>query len=242
MDDWFSRIKTSCELSTGALRDLDDVGFVVIPGPFESGELPRISAAYESVVSSAVPDDIRIGSSTTRVNGFVDRELGFDALYTHKALLEASSHIIGKPFKLSSMHARTLRPNSSAQGLHVDFKQDEDRFPLAGFIFMVDEFTEDNGATGFVPGSHKWSAAPNDHSLADHENKIQIARGLPGSLIVFNGSVWHGHMANLINAPRRSVQGAYIPREERSGTDFKSRMHSEALSQITPLAKYLLDI
>jgi ectoine hydroxylase-related dioxygenase (phytanoyl-CoA dioxygenase family) len=242
MDDWFSKIKTSCELSTNALTSLEDVGFVVIPGPFEIGELSRISAAYDSVVSSAAPDDIRIGSSTTRVNGLVDRNSGFDALYTHKALLAASDHIIGGPFKLSSMHARTLRPNSSAQGLHIDFKQGEDRFPLAGFIFMVDEFAEVNGATGFVPGSHKWSVAPNDHALADHKNNIQIARGLPGSLIVFNGSVWHGHMANLTNAPRRSIQGAYIPRDARSGTDFKSRLHSKTLSQISPLAKYLLAI
>jgi ectoine hydroxylase-related dioxygenase (phytanoyl-CoA dioxygenase family) len=244
MDDWFSRIRAGCELSANALRDLEDVGFVVIPGPFESGEMPRISAVYDSAVSAALPDDIRIGSSTTRVNGFVDRELGF-ALYTHKALLAASSHIIGEPFKLSSMHLRTLRPNSSAQGLHVDFKPGEDRFPLAGFIFMVDEFTNDNGATGFVPGSHKWSAAPNDlavDALADNENKIQMARGLPGSLIVFNGSVWHGHTTNLTNAPRRSIQGAFIPRDERSGTDFKSRPHSKRLSQITPLAKYLLAI
>jgi hypothetical protein len=242
MDDRFSRIKTSCELSTNALRRLEDVGFVVMPGPFEFGELSRISGAYDSVVSSALPNDIRVGSSTTRVNGFVDRNSGFDALYTHKALLAASNHIIGRPFKLSSMHARTLHPHSSAQGLHVDFKQGDDRFPLAGFIFMVDEFRDDNGATGFVPGSHKWSVAPNDNALADHENKIQIARGLPGSLIVFNGSVWHGHMSNLTNAPRRSIQGAYIPRDARSGTNFKSRLHSKALAQITLLAKYLLAI
>ena len=33
IDDWFSVIAAGCELSTGALQDLREVGFVVIPGP-----------------------------------------------------------------------------------------------------------------------------------------------------------------------------------------------------------------
>jgi hypothetical protein len=232
-------------LSKNALRDLDENGFVVIPGPFESGEMPRVSEAYDSVVSSASPDDIRIGSSTTRVNAFVDPEQGLSALYTHPPLLEAAGHIIGGPFKLSSMLARTLHPNSSAQRLHVDFKKDEERFPLAGFIFMVDEFCADNGATGFLPGSHRWQTTPNDltdEALANHDHKIQIARGKAGSLIVFNGSVWHGYTANSTSTARRSIQGAFIPRDARPATDFKARVDHKALRQNTLIAKYLLGL
>jgi|SRR5215213_1655272 len=245
MDDWFSLIRTGCELSADALKDLQDVGFVVIPGPVESGDLPQIAAAYDSVVATALSNDKKIGSSTTRVTDFVNRGPDFDALYTHQPLLEASRHVIGKPFKLSSMHARTLHPKSQAQELHIDFKPNEERFPLVGFIFMVDEFRDDNGATGFVPGSHKWTIAPDEltnEALADYENQIQTAGGQAGSVIVFNGSVWHGHTANLTDTPRRSIQGAYIPRDAQSAIDFKSRMRSETLARISPLAKYLLAI
>jgi ectoine hydroxylase-related dioxygenase (phytanoyl-CoA dioxygenase family) len=245
MNDWFGLIKTGCELSTDALKELVDVGFVVIPGPFETSDLPQLAATYDYIVESVVSDDKRIGSSTNRVNDFVNRGPDFDALYIHAPLLEASRHVIGKPFKLSSMHARTLRPNSQAQGLHVDFKPNEKRFPLVGFIFMIDEFSDENGATGFVPGSHKWSKTPNEltnDALANYENQIQKARGRAGSLIVFNGSVWHGHTTNSTNAPRRSIQGAYIPRDAQSGVDFKSRMSLETLTRISPLAKYLLAI
>jgi len=243
MDEWFGRINTECGLSTNALGRLQEDGFVVIPGPFESGELARVSATYDDVVLSALSDDIHIGSSTTRVNGFADPERGFAGLYTHQLLLEASSTIVGKPFKLSSMHARTLHPNSQKQRLHIDFKPNEDRFPLAGFIFMVDEFDEDNGATRFVPGSHKWPITPDeitDDSFTDHESKTETARGPAGSLIVFDGSVWHGHRANLTNEPRRSIQGAFVPRDAQSGFDFKSSFHPNSFSRITPLAKYLL--
>lgn len=245
MDNWFSLIKTSGELSADALKDLQDVGFVVIPGPFEACDLPRIAAIYDSALTSAPFEDIKIGSTTTRVNDFINRAPDFAALYTHQPLLEACSHVIGQPFKLSSMHARTLHPNAPAQGLHIDFKPNEERFPLASFILMIDEFCEDNGATGFVPRSHKWSAAPSELTngeLTDYENQIQTACGKAGSIIVFNGSVWHGHTANLTNLPRRSVQGAFIPRDVQSALNFKSQMRSETLLRISPLAKYLLEI
>lgn len=245
MRDWFSVISESCELSANIVEGLHDIGFVVIPGPVAPGDLPQLTAAYDSAVASASSDDIKIASSTTRVNDFVNRRPEFDALYIHQPLLEASCHVIGQPFKLSAMHARTLRPNSQAQRLHVDFKPNEERFPLVSFIFMVDEFRSDNGATRFVPGSHKWSAVPNELTndpLLDYENQIQAACGQAGSMIIFNGSVWHGHAANTTGAPRRSIQGAYIPRNAQAGTDFSGRMRSETLARISPLANYLLAI
>jgi ectoine hydroxylase-related dioxygenase (phytanoyl-CoA dioxygenase family) len=110
---------------------------------------------------------------------------------------------------------------------------------------MVDEFRRDNGATRFVPGSHKWSQIPNEltnERLADYENQARTACAQAGSLIIFNGSVWHGYSANKTDMPRRSLQGAFIPRDEQSGTDFRSRMRVETLARISPLAKYLLDI
>jgi len=222
MDNCFGRMRTGGKLSPKLQED----GFIIIPGPFRSGELPRISATYDAAVSFALPEDIHVGGSTTRVNGFADPKHNLEALYTHQPLLEAASNIIGEPFKLSSMHARTLHPHSQKQRLHIDFKPDEDRFPLAGFVFMVDEFRDDNGATRFAPGSHRWSLAPDeltDDTLEDHESKSQPALGQAGSLIVFSGSTWHGHAANLTNEPRRSIQGAFIPRNGHSGFDFRSR-------------------
>jgi hypothetical protein len=33
MDHWFSVIASGCELAANTVKELDDVGFVVIPGP-----------------------------------------------------------------------------------------------------------------------------------------------------------------------------------------------------------------
>src|ERR1044071_1955664 len=147
MDDWFSRIASNSELTKDAAQELHEIGFVIVTGPVAPANLAQLAAAYDTAMSCAHPSDLSIGSTTTRVHDFVNRGPEFDGLYVYQPVLEACCRIIGQPFKLSTMLARTLRPCSQAQGLHVDFKRDTDGWPMVGFIFMVDEFRPDNGAT-----------------------------------------------------------------------------------------------
>jgi ectoine hydroxylase-related dioxygenase (phytanoyl-CoA dioxygenase family) len=244
MEDWFSVIASGCELTASAAHDLHEVGFVVIPGPIPLAGLAQLAQAYDSAVASADSADLGNGSSTTRVHDFVNRGPEFDGLYVYQPVLEACCRIISQPFRLSSLLARTLRPHTKPQALHVDFKGDADGWTMVGFIFMVDEFRSDNGATRFVPGSHKWSKVPSDlmsDPVLDYEGQIQACRPA-GSMIVYNGSVWHGHTANLTDKPRRSIQGAYIRREAPSGINLPARMRSDTLARISPLAKYVLAV
>lgn len=106
---------------------------------------------------------------------------------------------------------------------------------MTGFIFMIDDFTPHNGATCFLPGSQGMDTPPALSSLVP-------ACGRSGSVIVFNGSVWHGHGPNRTDTARRSIQGAYIRRTETSGESLASRMRPETLDRIGPVAKYLLTV
>ena len=241
--DWFSEIRAGRELSVGAVQNLREFGFVVIPGPVAPAGVAQLAAAYDAAMASANPADTSIGSPTTRVHGFVERGPQFDALYLHQPVLEAGCHTIGRPFKLSSLLGRTLRPRTQGQALHVDFRRDMDGWPMLGFIFMVDEFRNDNGATRFVPGSHEWSTIPSDppsDPVATRDAQV-VACGPADSVIVYNGSVWHGHTANSSEQPRRSIQGAYVRREASSGGNLPPRVRPATLARLSPLARYLLD-
>jgi len=221
---------------------VDEAGFIVVPGPVPAENLVQLSAAYDAAISSADPNDVKIASSTTRVSDFVNRGPEFDRLYVHPPVLQACCRIINQPFRLSTMHARTLRTGLPAQNLHIDFARDSDGWTMAGFIFMVDEFRSDNGATRCLPGSHLWSAIPPNllsDLKADYPGQV-LACGPAGAMIVFNGSVWHGHTMNRSGEPRRSLQGAYIRRDAQSGANLPARMLPETLARIGPLAKYLL--
>lgn len=230
------------ELPMAAASELQERGFVVIPGPVPPDRMERLAGAYDAAMASAIGDDIRVGSSTTRVNDFVNRGAEFDELYVFPPVLEACVRVIGRPFKLSSLLARTLRPHEPAQHLHVDVRRDSADCPLLGFILMVDEFRPDNGATRFIPGTHHRAEVPEDVMLdrrADHDEQV-LACGDAGSLIVFNGSTWHGHVAHTSNRPRRSIQGFFIPRDGRAGTNFAARMSPETRARLSPLAHDVL--
>ena len=160
--DCSSLIKDMVELIAGACQELDESGFTIVPGPVPTGGLALLAAAYDAAVDNAAPESVKVGSSTTRISDFVNRGPEFDGLYLHPPLLHACCRMIKESFRLSTMHARTLRPGLPAQDIHVDFGRDLRGWTMVGFIFMVDEFRIDNGATRFVPGSHLWSEVPSD--------------------------------------------------------------------------------
>ncbi|MFL6211005.1 MAG: phytanoyl-CoA dioxygenase family protein [Pyrinomonadaceae bacterium] len=242
MNDWFKEIGSGNELAASAVEELLSSGFVIISGPVASERLTQFAQAYDLAVASAAPADVSVGSENTRVHDLVNRGAAFDELYVYRPVLEACCRVISRPFKLSSLLARTVRPRSQAQSLHVDFRADADGWPLVGFIIMVDDFRIDNGATRFVPGSHKWPTIPSDvmtDLTSDHEHQV-VACGAAGSVIIYNGSVWHGHMANRSDVPRRSVQGAFIRRAAKSAIDQAARILPQTRARISPLAEYLL--
>jgi ectoine hydroxylase-related dioxygenase (phytanoyl-CoA dioxygenase family) len=115
---------------------------------------------------------------------------------------------------------------------------------MVGFIFMVDPFRPENGATRFVPGSHRRPVVPGGAGpdlKAGDEDEVP-AYGPAGSVIAYNGSVWHGHGANRSAGPRRSIQGAYLRRDAEPVVDPAGRMSPETYSRLGRVAKYLLGL
>lgn len=244
MQNWFSSSTSRSELAKDYACELRERGFVVIRDSVSSPRMEQLAIAYNVAVASATGDDVHIGSASTRVADFVNRGPEFDDLYILPPLLEACACVINRPFKLSSFHSRTLRPHTPAEELHVDVQRHSADWPLLSFIFMIDEFRTDNGATRFVPGSHLWPGIPADTSStrrANHPGQV-LACGPAGSLLIFNGSIWHGHTANTSSGPRRSLQGAFIPRDGRAGTDFAHRMQPETLARLGTIGRQVLGI
>jgi ectoine hydroxylase-related dioxygenase (phytanoyl-CoA dioxygenase family) len=224
-------------LPPAAAAQLFEHGFAVLPPQWPAARLAAIATALDAAVAAADPSDFGSGRTCTRVWDFVNRGAAFDELYLVEPVLAACCRVIAAPFKLSTMHSRAIKPRSPGQDLHVDFaRQPQDlargAWPMLGFIVMIDEFRADNGATRFVPGSQLAGERPS-------APEVVAACGPAGSIIVYNGSVWHGAGANTTDLPRRSIQGAYI-RRDATGFPLAARMLPETLARLGPLALELL--
>jgi hypothetical protein len=243
-DPYFREIVSSATLPAASARELLEEGFVVIPGPFSPRLIPNLAETYDTMMQSDTGSDFKIASTTTRLNDIINRGPAFDDLYLHFPLLEACRHVIGAPFKLSSLLGRTLRAGSDAQRLHSDMPRDSPDAPMVGFILMIDDFETDNGATQFIPTSQNWQDVPSDHPAGSgpvYPERV-LACGEVGSMIIFDASILHGHTPNNTTSPRRSIQGYFVQRRAQSGTNFSSRMSHETFNRISPLARYLLSV
>ncbi len=134
-------------LSADDANKLDALGFIVVANALPPKGLAEVATAYDRAMACGREPDLRAGSTTIRLNDFVNRGPEFDGIYLHPPLLAASRHIVGGPIKLSSFLGRTLRQLSGPQELHVDLPRDSEDRPMAGFILMIDDFVLDNGAT-----------------------------------------------------------------------------------------------
>jgi hypothetical protein len=242
VDTQFEQIRAANTLPRRAVTVLETDGFVSIPGPLSGDQFDNLAEAYDKVMAEACGPDLKVGSSTTRMSDLLSFNSVFDEVFLYPPLLGACSHLIGEPFKLSSLLARTVRPGTPAQELHADLSRTSEDAPLFGFILSLDAFREDNGATRFVPGSHQWPDLPADRLpdlRAAHPGQI-LALMEPGTMILFNAAIWHGHTANVTEKPRRSIQGYFVRRSAAQGFCFRSRLAEQVQARMSSLARYLL--
>jgi len=149
------------------------------------------------------------GFSTRRVYALFAKVRGFDELAIHPLVLGVLDHVLGPHYQLSGPVGIDIGPGESAQNLH----QDDVVYPLPfphqpvvlNTMWALDEFTEDNGATLVVPGSHGTAAnAPPAASLA-------VPATMPaGSVMFYVGSVWHQGGANHTDRRRLGVILEYV--------------------------------
>ena len=240
MHSKLTTFKPGDQALAAVIRALDRDGFAVLQGVVVPEKVEPLAKAYDVAIASAAPEEIHVGRTSTRVEGILNRVVEFDGVLIHRLLLAAAQHIIGGRFHFSSLHARTLRPGGPSQELHIDVQHDSEAWPLVGFILMFDAFRTDNGATRFVPGFQCLLDTPNDDTLdfSTFSSRVVLACGLAGSLLIFNGSTWHGHTANVSSEPRRSIQGAFIPRDAQAAVDWSTRLPREMMSGLIQLIRF----
>ncbi len=232
-------------------RLLDEQGFVFLPGlPEQGAALGDLARRFDELVAfegDAAGVEVHQEAGTARLANLVDKGSVFDVCWGHPMLLAAVAHVFGwRPFKLNSLNARAALPGAGHQRLHADSAVPAvpGRYQNCNSVWMLDDFTECNGATRIVPGSHRWLRLPAD-SMSDptdpHPEEILLL-GQAGSCVVFNAHLWHGGTKNTTDRPRRSIMGGFVPREAVQQTVQREYLRVETLQRMNPAQRYLLDV
>src|SRR5262245_22568373 len=167
--------------------------------------LPQLEAC------SAGRDDFS-GFKTRRMSALFAKTRRVADVVIHPLFLGAAEHFVNRPVVYGAgEHARSVRPGlriggsqliqigpgEGAQPLHRDHWAMLWRYPDYGrqvrvqVMVAVSDFTEENGATRVVPGSHKWS----EDRVADPSESVPAVMKA-GSALLFVGSTHHGGGAN----------------------------------------------
>jgi ectoine hydroxylase-related dioxygenase (phytanoyl-CoA dioxygenase family) len=183
---------------------------------------------------------------TRRLADIVSEGKAFDRIYTHPRLLAAVACILPGGFKFHSMNARDALPGQGNQGLHVDGEalKPNEPFFLVNTAWMLDAFTPENGPTRAVPGSHKIPGPIGDHVsdlLASHPRQ-QLVIAPAGSVLVFNGHVWHSGTTNRTTSTRRVIHCAFSSRSYPQYDCQAQRIRKGVYERTSPAARYILDV
>ncbi|PKL76978.1 MAG: phytanoyl-CoA dioxygenase [Candidatus Melainabacteria bacterium HGW-Melainabacteria-1] len=191
-------------------------GYVLIPDVIATDWCQALQQAFEQLWERSRAEG-QPSKGTRHVTGWQEHAAQVIApLLAHPLLLAAAWQTLARPFKLGQMHGREPLSGHGAQGLHADWGHDGDprQFHLLNSLWLLDEFTPHNGATRVVPGSQVHRKLPHKAiGPTDSHPQQTLVTGPAGSLLIFNGHLWHSGTRNHSGAPRRAMQCAIVAAE-----------------------------
>lgn len=255
-------------LTSQQKRDLSQNGFIIVKNHLSKVQLEQLRTVYDRLFQlegSLAGTETHIEHQAPRLGDLVNKGSGiFDICWNDPVLLEAVYYVLG-PFKLNSLNARHPNKGYGLQAFHSDTEylniwewdcnggsysssgtnsgsSSENRWAVvANSIFLLDDYTNENGATRVVPGSHLSGKHPIKvlkDCEAKHPNEI-IINAKAGSLIIFNAHLWHGGTTCVNGAKRRTIHSFWIKRGYSQQTN-QSKMLTRANSKRLNFEQHVL--
>jgi len=186
-----------------------------------------------------------------RIWNLLPRKPVFAEMLQHPSIIESMKAFLGTDFILGSYCASRTMPGFGGQQPHIDYPYWDfyrhksfptgldASFPLnCQATFIIDPFTEENGATAFWPGTYNPLRYPEaDEKMPD--NGIRLT-GDPGDVVLFYGAAWHCAMPNNSDSGRIGLLVEFLPKFVKPIEDMLTGMDADFLDTANPLIRQLL--
>jgi ectoine hydroxylase-related dioxygenase (phytanoyl-CoA dioxygenase family) len=149
------------------------------------------------------------GSRTWRIYNLLVHGKLYEEISIHPGVLPVVEGVLDEGCLLSSLSSISIGPGESAQMIHADdqlIPLPKPHVPIVcNTMWALTDFTEENGATRLVPGSHTRDHSPDVTKTYDSIPAVMKK----GSVLVWNGSLWHGGGANRTEERRVGIAMNY---------------------------------
>jgi len=182
---------------------IESEGFTIVENAIDDGlvdELVRAVDALHAKLKAEPASNLFEGQHTLRVYNLLARgERVFESVPVHDKILPIVERVLDPGCLISSLSSITILPGERPQPIHADdqlIPLPKPHVPLVcNTMWALTDFTEENGATRLIPATHK--ADKNPEVSLDEDRSGTIAAVMKrGSVLIWNGSLWHGGGAN----------------------------------------------
>lgn len=236
------------------LRDYEEHGYVVLEAILNADELAEIREALDRILSSSPTGRNEFeGLQTQRIYTLVARGKVFERLVEHPAVIALVERQLLPGYLLTASQAIVIAPGETPQPIHTD-----DSFYViprprpeisVSTMWAIDDFTEENGATEVISGSHRWA----DDQLIDNyygDDSLQLPKEyapliqpvvMPaGSCAVFAGTLLHRGGGNRSRRVRTAISNQYCEPWARQQENFFLSIPRDQVVQMTETLQEML--
>jgi len=226
---------------------LDEYGYVVLERALTADQ---VGVLKERSIELAKKErelgaQLYLDNKSQRVWNLVNKGKVFAEMIQHPSVLEFQEYLLGKNCTLSSFTVNLIGSGSPSAGLHIDYPLSILPTPHPSFalcansIYLLDDFSLENGATCLVPGSHKRGYGP---SSGETYNDIIQVTGKKGDIIIVHGHIWHGSGENRTDQDRVALLGFFCRSFMKPQQDHLRLIAPEIIEGASATLKRLLGV
>lgn len=179
-----------------------------------------------------------------RIFNLINKDAAFAPLVEHPVVLDLMDAELGKDAVLLDVSINNVGAHTDSGGWHVDSPISMVKEPLPNFtlavqtVWMLDDFTADNGATHVAAGSHLTLRQP-PRGKGHLDNEVRV-EGPAGSLAIWLSQSWHRHGANVTDKARTGMIAQYGRAWVKPFVDLRSPLTAEFAAQLSPRLRYMM--
>ena len=220
-------------------------GWCVLEDIIPAAEVAAVRQSIESTAAAQIGRTRETNTESVSVRNCLNKDQSIAPYLAHERLLAPMRAVFGPYIRMRSGKGFVEFPGTERVATHADgpFIQSQPVCVVAPYqdatlqfstIWMLSDFTAENGGTVVVPGTHRSSTnrtAGLDLPIP-HPGEIQVT-GPAGSVLLFDNRLWHTGGPNRSDAPRVAVLNLYFPwwlcqdQNMPVGTDVRERLKEE---------------